>query len=101
MCYECYRKYGEPKVVSKQTKKAARLVAKVYEASCVGGNLHTIVDDWNIENRHLAFCKKAIEENFHQLTPEEQQVERDCLAALRALDIPGRVSALALHDGFL
>jgi len=37
----------------------------------------------------------------HELTPTEQQVERECLAALRSLDIAGRASALALHDGFV
>jgi hypothetical protein len=101
MCYKCYKENGKPKVVSEQTRNAAALVAKVYEASCVGGNLHIIVDDWNIQDSHIEFCKKAIEDNVHELTPTEQQVERECLAALRSLDIAGRASALALHDGFL
>ena len=101
MCYGCYEEYGKPATVSQETQSAAELIEKVYAASCTGGNLHIILDDWNIEDSHLIFCKTAIEENTHKLKPEELAAERACLSALRKLTVHERASALAIYNGFL
>lgn len=101
MCYGCYKEYGEPKIVSDETHQAAKLIGQVYESSTVGGNLHIVVDDWNLEDEHLDFCAGAIEKNYHEIPPECQETERMCLSALRKLNLEGRASALAIHDGYL
>ena len=101
MCYECYKEYGSPEEISERTKAAAALIDRVYESSCLGGNLHIIVDDWNLEDGDMEFCEWAIEENTHKMTPEAQQTERECLSALRAMDLDGRASAMAIHEEFI
>jgi len=81
-------------------RKAATLADQVYEFSYVGGDLHILLDDWNVEDNHLDFCATAIEENIHELSPENQEIERQCLAAFKELSEEERYSALAIREGY-
>ena len=102
MCYGCYEGAGKPAIVTEKTKAAAALVAKVYEFSCVGGNAHIVVDDWNLEDDHIRWClDEALKTNVHEADAEQLAAERACLEALLALTDDERASAMALHDGFL
>jgi hypothetical protein len=82
-------------------RAAAQAIGAVYEFSCVGGNLHKVCDDWNLEDGNLDFCAGSIAENFFEATPAQLAAERRCLGLLRALTEDERASALAIHGGFL
>lgn len=104
MCYGCWQKAGSPRLNHRQVRRAARLIAGVYEYSCAGGSLHEIVDDWNVENWTLKQAPAWIRDG-QQRWPDEYpleriRVERACLKALRGMTIRERYSALALYDGF-
>ncbi len=102
MCYGCYVEYGEPKIVSDATKKAALLVDAIYEFSCVGGNAHIVVDDFNIEDPNIDWClDEALKTNVHEADEVQLKVERECLEAFKAMTITERASALAIHEGWL
>lgn len=102
MCGDCWKEYGNPKIVNPKTKEAVNLIRKVYDFSCVGGGLHIVLDDWNLENHHLEFCRNYIEENkdsqFSSI--EQYEAEGRCLALFMEMTIDERASALALADGF-
>jgi len=78
-------------------REAAALVTEVYRFSCVGGNAHIALDDWNLEDAVLTWClDEALPLNVHEAGPEQLNAERTALLAMRALTIPERASALAL-----
>lgn len=107
MCYGCWESYDSPRIDNPLVREAARAIAEVYEFSCVGGNLHVVVDDWNLDSAkgdgpgELAFCRENdIQENIHEAGPEQLAAERRCLGLLERLTEDERASALALHNGF-
>jgi hypothetical protein len=108
MCYGCYEDYGFPALVSDKTLAAADLVKRLFDLSCVGGNLHIVVDDWNIEDSNLAFCAECVARSvagkpgrYDTTDPETVAAEVACLSALQALTIEERATALAIYDGYL
>lgn len=101
MCYSCYEDYGKPTLVTPEIQEAAWLVEKVYEFSAVGGNLHIVVDDWNIEDSSLDFCDRYIDAEGYDCPQAQIKAELACLDAFRKLSVPHRAAALAIHEGFL
>ncbi len=117
MCYGCWTEEGSPQIDTPAVRAAAASVAAVYEHSCVGGNLHIVLDDWNLEDDNLKFCDAQIARGGHPEdpnhskwytqqkldnpdTPEQLAAERKCHDLFAALSIKERASALALNDGF-
>lgn len=101
MCYSCWEEKGSPKIVNDDVLKVAKLIEQVYNFNAVGGNLHIVLDDWNIEARNIDWClKKAIPENYHEHSDQELEIERKCATQMRKLPIKQRASALAIYDGF-
>jgi hypothetical protein len=121
MCYECWEEYGKPTIDTPIVRAAAEAVAKVYETSCTGGNLHIVLDDWNIKDGNLEFCSKCIDGagvmpldgstfegdlryNAEKLAnpdpPEQLAAERRCCDLFQQITEEERASALALNDGF-
>lgn len=121
MCYGCWDEAGKPRIDTPAVRAAAASVAEVYEHSCVGGNLHIVLDDWNIEDGNLEFCRQCIEgagvmpldgstfpahlryneeKRANPDPPEQLAAERRCHDLFRALTEDERASALALNDGF-
>lgn len=98
MCRGCWGEYGKPMIISEATLRASRLVARVYGFSAVGGNLHVIVDDWNIEDRFFTGGFEA----FDDKVPAAQiAAEREAYGALRHLTLAERASALAMRSGYI
>lgn len=119
MCYGCWEEAGKPVIDTPEVHAAAALVHELYEhPRCgVGGNLHIVTDDWNLEDGSLAFCAAQVargghpEDPDHSVwytkhklddpdTPDQLQLEQRCLDALTALPEEARNSALALEHGF-
>lgn len=87
MCTSCWIAAGAPKETGPHINKAARLIAAVYAQpnGGVGGNLHIVVDDFNIERYHIERC----------LDDGLTAIEKEC--ALYLLDMPFRTRAAALQ----
>lgn len=99
MCRSCWGEYGCPKIKSDRTRKAAKLIAEVYEYSVMGGNLHSIIDDWNIEDDSFTNEEMKV---YHKDAPIEQlEVERRTYKFLRKLSLEERASALAIEEGYI
>ena len=87
MCETCWQKYGSPQHMTRRVRALARLMDRVGD---VGGGLHVVLDDWNLEDEHLDFCATQ------PLTGDE----RTCLNAMRRASVADRASALALCEGY-
>lgn len=111
MCRGCWEEYGSPMFLSDRVCKAAVLIEKVYEqvGGGVGGNLHIVVDDWNLEDDSIKWCMKKRHLRGPGLDwpgarPIEMvptPIEKECGQALLDLNIKERASALALSEGWL
>jgi hypothetical protein len=100
MCEGCWREYGGHAIVNERTLDAARKVGLIYEFSDVGGDAHVVVDDWNLGDDNIRW-NLADGMGIHEHTAEQRRIVRDALEALLALPMPERVSAMAIHDGFV
>lgn len=99
MCEGCWNEHSSPAIDTPEVREAARLIAQVYQHSCVGGGLHIVVDDFNIEASHVRWCLEHLDE--HVEPGEEREVTRRCGEALLALPSDEhRAAAVALHDGY-
>jgi len=88
MCISCWQEYGSPKIINENVLSAVEVIRELYDESCVGGNLHIVVDDWNIEDENLAWCGAK----------ELSDTEKKCFDALSLLSIGERASALAIVE---
>jgi hypothetical protein len=96
MCEECWATYGNPQIDTPQVRHAAVMIDALYVDHLVGGHLHIVVDDWNLEDGFLSFCAMDAEERSGGYDPDEQA----CADALLALTEEERASALGLQEGF-
>lgn len=120
MCCTCWEEDGGIKIDNERVRSVQPLIAAVYEHNCVGGNLHIVLDDNNLEDGSLEFCSSCIDHagqmpldanaaDFHKRyndekradpdPPEQLAAERACCDALMAMTYEERVSALGLWDG--
>ena len=100
MCVDCWKKLGSPKIDNDAVREAAKAIDEVYRYSCVGGNLHIALDDWNLDDGSVAWCRGAIKDNIHQATTEDLETERRCLDLMMALSLEERASALSYLRGY-
>lgn len=101
MCSTCWSQNGSPKIVNYKVLEVVGLIKKIYEYSSTGGNLHIVLDDWNIDLKSIDWClKNALKLNIHEAGLEELELERKCATLLRSMPLKERASALALNDGF-
>lgn len=101
MCCKCWIENGSPSIVNEKTIETAKLIESVYEFSCVGGNCHVFIDDWNVDDDQMEDCLDVITENYHKAGPEQLAAETACLDALKSLTWEERISALVIQDGCL
>jgi len=92
MCDKCWETAGSPRIETPEVHAAVACIDPVYDESAVGGHLHILLDDWNVDDDDLEFCEKDAD-------PGLTVAEAACLAAFRLLTPDQRMSALALHDG--
>lgn len=93
MCRGCWIGYNSPSHVTPQIDEAATLIRELYAREPVGGPLHAVLDDWNIDG--------AIEPWEPEMWSSETRAIADRIAALfNAMPEVDRASALA-HAGGL
>lgn len=96
MCYGCWEEAGSPKIVNDRTLSAVPLIKRVYEFSCVGGNLHCELDDWNVEDQFFEEFKP-----YDPSVPADQlAAEKACFNSFKSMSEAERYSALALESEF-
>lgn len=101
MCWGCYEEYGSPDIENEKTRLCQELILDVYEFSCVGGNLHVVLDDWNLEDSHIKWClnewipKKHNEDSYEQI-----KAEIECGLQLLKMSLAERASTLANIAGY-
>jgi len=98
MCIDCYRRYSSPMIVSDATLLAAASIDIVFSYSAVGGNLHAILDDWNLEDE---FFEDGFKNWSERASEDQVAAERACFDRLRGMSVDERASSLAIYDGFL
>ena len=100
MCSSCWKEAGSPAIVNERTLAAAFLVNALERMpdGGVGGHLHIVTDDWNLEDEHLSFCEANIDSGEHPYPPEQERLERQIIAAFLAMSEDERYSAMALAD---
>jgi hypothetical protein len=106
MCQDCWQDYGSPVLVNPAIAAAVALIDRVYKGTYVnegfypghaaGGNLHTMLDDWNLECSSAHPYTPSYSDAPHQLA-----VERACYDQLCRLTLEERASALAWYDGYI
>ncbi len=60
MCCGCWEEDGAPRIDNAKVRAVQALIAAVYEHDCVGGNLHIVLDDNNLEDGSLRWCSQLI-----------------------------------------
>jgi len=78
--------------------QAARAIAEVYRWNEVGGNLHIVIDDMNVEDHWLASCRQSIEKNESGGQQGQVKAELACLAVMQPLTESERIKAIELSD---
>jgi len=95
VCIKCWRHHGSPAIDNGKVRQASELIAGVYLFSGVGGNLHTLLDDFNIEDNTSEYVK------YQENTGAAQElVERECLRILNSITLDEKASAIALYFGW-
>lgn len=89
MCISCYEAYGSPTIITPDTIAMGKRLASANGF----GALHIVVEDMNLEDEHIAFCR--LPEN--NPTAEEITLVDDLLKQT----IDERVSSYALGEGWI
>lgn len=87
MCIDCWTSHGSPLINNARVRKAVKAGKRVYEFSCVGGGLHCLLDDWNV-NITTPY-------EYPEKSKAQSRAERSCQKAFDALSESERYSALA------
>lgn len=107
MCYGCWEECGRPAIVNSRVREAVDLIERVYDYSGVGGNLHVVLSDWNLEDEHVEMCIRRIAgafkdgDRYGREGTEALDVEMACAQLLKNMSEAERASALALHEQFI
>lgn len=116
MCSGCWEQGGSPTLDTPEVRAAAVAVEALYEhetgLGCVGGALHIVTDDFNVDDDDLECCRahigtiaampkyQAEYDNDVEILASFTAVEQAAFDALVKLTPAERLSALALQAGF-
>lgn len=101
MCDDCWKRYYDSATSSDPCViRASEAIREVYDYHLSGGGLHIVIDDWNLDDGSIEFCKDHIEATGYDAEPDRLEAERDCITALTELTEMERAAALALYEGF-
>lgn len=97
MCVECWERQGSPTFWNERVAETVQAIGELYLMEPVGGPLHSVVDDWNLDGFIEPYPVEAYD--------PDQQAEVDELCTriagmLNGLSMDERHSALAFHDGY-
>ena len=98
MCYGCWEEFEKPSILNDKTRALPALIKAVYgePTGGVGGLLHIVLDDWNIEDDSVAYC--ADDKNHNR---PMTSAERVCIGHMLTMTEQERASGMALEEGWL
>lgn len=96
--WEDFVKAGKPVIENENTLKAAELIGKIYEGSIVGGNVHIITDDKNVEDHWVACCLIDAYENTNEQDSSSNHAEIEYLKLIFDMSIQERCSTIVLAE---
>ena len=115
MCYGCWAEMGYPTSTSEAVAHAADLMRVALDYP-VGGNFHIVVEDWNVEDDHIEYCRQQVAQKLDgtydwswlrpwmgdrfNIDPAQLLHETKMGAALAALSEADRGAALAMAEGW-
>jgi hypothetical protein len=91
-------------IINQKIVEAAHSIAVVYRFCPVGGNLHVVIDDENLDDEFVTSCAQRIEEEAARIFPRRRKyfrAERDCAEKLKALSVEERQAAIDYYNRFL
>ncbi|MDC4245669.1 hypothetical protein [Clostridium perfringens] len=71
--------------IKQRIRELIKIIYNKY--SCVGGQLHIVLDDENIENDHIEYCLQCIDKIEDQ---EERNTYKECAELLLKLSYSAR-----------
>jgi hypothetical protein len=120
MCTECWEKAGSPTTWNEQTARAGELLTQLYAIHPVGGPLHAVVDDWNLDGEikpwYVGYDPAELDALYFDgipiadLDPEApgiaearslRQICNELATLLNAMPEADRYATLAYFDGFI
>ena len=105
MCISCWEEYGKPEVLNDATAKGVRLANDVYKQprGGAGGNLHIVLDDWNIEDDSIRHCMDTtnLGPNYPNIDTTLTSIERECAEHFLTMTMHERATVLATLDGLV
>jgi len=85
--------------------KATQATTMVFEmVGASGGELHIVLDDWNVEDENIVYCKQEIDRlaESKAITDSDQKIYMDCIDCLMGLSEEERISVVSkafdIHD---
>lgn len=94
MCLGCLQEYGNPKIDNELVRSGVKAVEKVYEFSCVGGNLHVQLDDFNIEDEFF----ETFEPFLDEMQDGQLEAEKECFDLFQQMTLAERASVLGWFE---
>jgi hypothetical protein len=101
MCLACYKSMGAPVDICATTQQAVDAVREIYQWSSVGGNAHTVVDDWNLDDEYVEYCLNETHWINKHASNAEKTAVRLALMLFKDMTIDQRATVLALKEGFI
>jgi hypothetical protein len=98
MCYGCWEDAGKPDERTPSTALAVAAIRRLYDLNCVGGPLHIVTDDWNLDDDSVEWCRDHLADDAPH---EEMEASRAVLDLIEPMTEAQRFTALAVWEGFL
>jgi len=71
-------------------EKLKKNIQKIYEIDSAGGYLHIVLDDGNLDNRSINFCKQFAEEYKADISKKYYKLIIDTIKILKKFSIEER-----------
>lgn len=109
MCRGCWNHYGSSTALPKEAPSAIDLITEIYNSSegGAGGNLHIVLDDWNLETEHIEWCLGVVAQKQAGFGDRDDRcepylllAERSLLNLLMPMTESERAAVLGKYEGF-
>lgn len=104
MCGNCWTEAGSPTERTPQTQHLVDLIEALYSAHPTGGPLHSVLDDWNLDDAITPYYDCWTEAELDEPCGDEgdgttREVCDEIAALLNGMSVPQRYAALAYAEG--
>jgi hypothetical protein len=93
MCQGCWNEAGRPTVLPASAGEFVALFRQLYEIDGVGGPLHSVLDDWNLEGNIKPYPGLDYDAETYVLCQRISDL-------LNSMTEPERYASVAAADGF-